>query len=642
MNILKKKIGGYAGKILRVNLTTNSTAKEPVFTYAKRFLGGRGVNSYLFFKEMKPKTDAFDPENMLIFGTGPLVGSMAPMSCRFTVTSKSPLSGMFGDSNSGGHFGPELKFAGFDHVVIVGRAQKPVYLFISNNEVEIKDATKIWNATTFETDAIVRESEGDSDVQVASIGPAGENLVRYANIICNQKRAAGRAGLGAVMGSKNLKAIAVRGDGFIEVPDPEKFMKVVDDKLQIITSNEELKRPQKLGNMGLVKVTKGIEHDTLRNYQGGCFNLDDISGEKLFEKYHVSFLACFNCPVHCSQYLKNTKGRWAAEGPGMEYNAAIDFGFKLDITDLEFIVKAQIFSNQYGIDMDDASGLIAWGIECYQRGIIGLDKTGGLELNWSDPDTVMLLLENIVYRKGFGNILADGLQRASRRIGKGSRKYAMHIKGLTVMDALRSYKGWMLGEAVSPRGAEHLRGAVGVVEQVEFSKEIMKKEYGLSSYCNPSTYTDKPELVIFFERLSAIVNSLNLCYFTSKWTSPFLLGFKDYAELVSAATGWNFNEKKLLKIADRISNIEKAFNIREGWKRTDDNLPVRFFKEPVHTGPMKGEYIDKKKFKKMLDKYYELRGWDEKGLPLDETLNDLGLQEVVAQLKTTERLRFDH
>lgn len=631
------------GEILRVNLRTNTITKESVFNYAKRFLGGRGINSYLLFKELEPRIDAFDPKNILIFGTGPLVGSMAPMSCRFTVTSKSPLSGMFGDSNSGGHFGPELKFAGFDHVIIVGRATKPVYLYINNKCAEIKDAKKIWNATTFETDVLIRELEGDSDIQVASIGPAGENLVRYANIICNRKRAAGRTGLGAVMGSKNLKAIAVKGDGFIEVADPEKFMQLVDEKLEIITNNDELKRPQKLGNMGLVKTSKGIEHDTLRNYQGGYFNLDDISGERLFKEYHIGFLACFNCPIHCSQYLKNTKGNWAAEGPGMEYNAAIDFGYKLDVNDLAFIIKAQIFCNQYGLDMDDASGVIAWSIECFQRGIIGLDKTDGLKLNWNDPHIVLRLLENIVQRKGFGDILAEGLQRASQRIGKGSKKYAMHIKGLTVMDALRSYKGWMLGEAVSPRGAEHLRGAVGVVEQIEISKEIMEKEYGLSSSCcNPHTYTEKPELVIFFERLSAIVNSLNLCYFTSKWTSPFLLGFKDYAELVSAATGWNFNEKKLLKIADRISNIEKAFNIREGWKRTDDNLPARFFKEPVHTGPMKGEYIDKKKFEKMLDKYYELRGWDEKGLPLEETLNGLGLQEVIAQLKATEKIKGGH
>ncbi len=626
---------GYSGKILRVNLTNGKIREEPVIKYAKRLIGGRGINSYLLFTETPPRINAFDPENRLIFGTGPLVGTMVPMSCRFTVTAKSPLTGGLGDANAGGHFSPELKYAGFDHVVITGRAPNPVFLLLDNGNAEIRDANEIWNATTFDTDTLIREEVGDSDIQVASIGPAGENLVRFANIICNRKRACGRTGMGAVMGSKNLKAVAVRGDGLLEVAEPEKFMQLVDEKLQILLNNESLKALSKLGGMGLVKIVPGYENDILRNFQGGDFNLDDVSGEKLFKDHHVHYLSCFNCPIHCYHFLRIEDGEWAGiEGPGMEYNAVIDFGYKLDIHDLRPIIKAQIFCNQQGLDIDDSSGLISWAIECFKKGIINLDDTDGLTLDWGDPSLVMSLLEKITVRKGFGNILAEGIKRASNRVGKESEKYAIHIKGLTVMDALRTFKGWMFGEVVSPRGAEHLRGTIGGVEEVAMSRDAGEEFFGVSTAGDPSAYEGKVELVIYFERLSAIVNALNMCYFTSKWSSPSLLDIKDYAELFSAATGWDFSENDLVKVADRIINVEKAFNVREGLTRKDDTLPARFFEEPVPSGPMKGAYIEEGILNAMLDKYYKIRGWSERdGLQTEETLKELELGEISDKLK---------
>ena len=286
--------------------------------------------------------------------------------------------------------------------------------------------------------------------------------------------------------------------------------------------------------------------------------------------------------------------------------------------------------------MDDSSGMIAWAIECFQRGIIGLDDTGGLELNWGDPSLVTTLLEKIVWRKGFGDLLADGIQRACRKVARGSEKYAIHIKGLTTMDPLRTIIGTMLGEATSPRGGEHLRGAIGAADYRAIGEEG-ESLYGVAS--EPFGYEGKPELVVYFERLSAVANACNMCYFSSKWISPYLLDIKDYSELLSAATGWDLNEKRLVEIADRIVNVEKAFNVREGFTRRDDSLPTRFFKEPVPTGPRKGAYVEKEKFDDMLDKYYTLRGWDEKdGLQLEGTLRRLGLEEIISELKAEGKL----
>ncbi len=636
-----EKTYAHAGKILRVNLSNGKISTEPTSKYAEKFLGGRGINQWILFKETGPDISALDPACPIIFGTGVLVGTPAPGACRYNVDSRNYLTGGIGSANSGGHLSPELKFAGYDHVVITGRRREPCYLWINDDDVEIRNASHLWGKTTWETDDMIREELGDKDIQLATIGPAGENLVRGACIINNGARAAGRCGLGSVMGSKHLKAIAVRGTGNISVAKPQKFIKLVEELWEKIEINRDTKLFKKYGTTRIPEDNNEVSANPVRNFQDGYWEkVDNVRADDLNEKFTVRRLACFGCPVPGSHWFRVPDGEFeGTKGEGFEANTIKDFGYKLDIDYWPAIIKAHALCSQYGLDVDNTSGPIAWAMECYQRGILTKEDTYGLELEWGNYKAVLELIKKIAMRDGFGDLLAEGSKRASERVGKGSEKYAMHIKGQDLYEPLRSAKGWGIGVILSPVGGGHLRGAPAFEFYGTVTPEDGEKYYGVRTAGDRKTYEGKAKLITFMENFKAVVDSMGICYLLTWWRNPYLIGPKDLANLFTTATGKQITAEQLMKIGERIHNVEKAFNARIGMTRKDDRPPERFF-EPIKSGPAKGERLEKDKFEKVLDEYYELRGWDkETGLPTRQKLEEVDLKEVADELEKYGKLR---
>jgi aldehyde:ferredoxin oxidoreductase len=549
------------------------------------------------------------------------------------------MTGGVGSANSCGHFAPELKFAGYDHIVFQGRSRRPVYLWINDDQVEILDASHIWGRTTWQTDDLIKEDLGNEEIQIACIGPAGENLVRSACIITNRARSASRCGLGAVMGSKNLKAVAVRGSDSIEVAYPERFMEAVDkawEKLKASgAANKEL-NPHRFNKAGIMPV---------RNFQDAYMSpdkLDKLMPQVYEENCEIRRLGYFACPIHCSRLYKVRGGQYAGlVSEGLHANDLLNWvgRFDLDLDDPAVMIKLHALCNEYGLDQDNASCSIAWAFECYQRGIFTQKDTDGLKLEWGDYQVVAELLRKVAYREGLGDLLAEGSKRASQIVGKGSDGFAIHVKGQDSMEPMRTSKGWALGCGVSTRGGTHTRGAAFIEMTGDIPLEICEKIWGVQVE-GPLSYENKAKLVVYYERLQAVLDSLGVCLFSSNYNGPDLLGPDDLAELYSAATGIEMDEDGLMRMGERIHNIEKAFNIlHAGFSRRDDDPPQRLMDEPVESGPMKGERLDREKWDQMLDEYYELHGWyKETGWQTRKCLEDLDLQKVADHLEKVERV----
>ena len=644
-----EKLYAYAGKILRVDLTTGSISTESTMKYAKKWLGGRGVGQWIMYSEVKPWVTPFEPANRIIVETGPFNGTLVPAACRYSISSKNVFSYGVGTSNCGGHFSPELKFAGYDHIVLEGRARIPVYLWIDDNRVELRDARNIWGETTWETDDIIKDEIGDEDIQVICIGPAGENLVKAACVIGNRNRAAGRCGLGAVMGSKNLKAVAVRGTGFIEIAQPERFMEAVNiardkiDKSPFFNSEAKLR---KYGPDGIFVETNESCNIPYRNFQDSYIPKE--SAKKLDPEFllrcKVRDLACFSCPLHCSNFLRIDEGPYAGlTTEGIELEDAMNFGGKLAIDYAPALIKAHSLVNQLGLDQDNATGVLAWAFECYQRGILTQKDTDGLKLEWGDYGVVFELLRKMAHREGFGNILAEGSKHASEIIGRDCGYYAITMKGQELFEEARMPVGWGLGACVATRAGAHTTGA----PQYEMSAVVPefdergKRVFGVKTL-DPTSYEDKPKLVVHTERSQELMNCLGTCMIPSCWVDPELMRFEEIAELYSAATGWETTANELITIADQILNLEKAFNVlHAGLSRKDDYPPERCLNEPIKSGPFKGFALSKEKYNKMLDEYYQLRGWDTAtGLQTRKCLEDLDLKLVADELEMAGKLLF--
>lgn len=637
------------GKILRIHLSTHKISHEAPAEWAKRFLGGRGVNQWILFKELAPQIPPLSPENIITFGTGPLVGTLAPAACRLSIDSKNPFTNGIGSSNCGGNFAAELRFAGYNHVVIQGKAETPVYLFIDDDRVEIRAAGHIWGKTTWETDAKIKEEVGDPNIQMVYIGPAGENLVRGACIITDLEKAAGRCGLGAVMGSKNLKAIAVRATGPIEIPDPKTFMERVDEVLEKLQANPFLRKRGEYGIYGQVLWGENVRETSWRNFQGGTIpgpeQIAAIHPDVFLNKFKKKTISCWSCPIHC-RAIHEVKEGGRYQGlvsEGLENNDIQLFGAKLNVFDPAAILHLRSLCNQYGLDTDNITGVLAWAFECYQRGIIDEDTTDGLKLEWGNVDAYLQLIKKITYREGFGNILAEGSQKASEIVGKGSERYAIHMKGQDLAEQLWVHKGWALGTVLSARGGTHTRGAVLSTRFASLSPELCRKYYGLEKIGPPNEYDGKAKFVSFFERLQALADSLGLCTFaTILWAPPpKAMDQKDMAHLLSACTGIDINPEELMLIGERIHNLEKAFNVlHTNWTRKEDYPPSRFMKEPVTIpGLFQGERLHLDKWNQMLDEYYELHGWDQKtSWPTRKTLEKLDLREVADALDRVGKL----
>lgn len=624
---------GWAGWILRVNLTEEKIEKQPLSEEMRtKFIGGRGINCKILFDEVKAKTDAFDQSNRIIFGTGPLTGTIAAGSGRFNVTSKSPL-GFLGDGNCGGHWAPELKFAGYDHIVVFGKSEKPVYLNISDDDVELRDAKHLWGLDTWQTQKAIRDELKDEEVQTVCIGQAGENLVRIANVRTGLKHAAGRTGTGAVMGSKHLKAITVSGSKGVKIADPEKFMesaKIARARLDDWKYVFGALSPQG-GTYGQLWFRhNNASMAATKHQQHGYF----VEAEKLdpkifFDKYVTKMHGCFACPWCCTPVFKITDGPYKGMiGEGPEYEHFASFGSAPYVTDLQTVLKAAQLSDQYGFDCDSGGRIIGFAMELYEKGII-TEKDVGFPLKWGDTEAELKLIEMIAKRQGFGDILAEGEVKAAQRIGRGAEKYVLAVKNLEQHEPLRAIVGHALSQSTSTRGPDHLRGAYHA--ERDMSPEDSAK-YNFNP--DPLSYDNKASGVIFYESAAEVADMVQTCKFQSPWLSMHFLDLDLWADLFTYATGTKISGVELLKAGERAYNVERAFIAREGARRKNDYPPWREFEEPYKVGPHKGAVLDRKKYDAMLDEYYTLHGWDVKtGIPTKKTLKELGLPDVAKELE---------
>jgi aldehyde:ferredoxin oxidoreductase len=627
---------GWAGTILRVNLSSGQIDKEPLSEELRlNYVGGRGINVRILYNEVKPKTDPLGPDNRLIFGVSPLTGTGLIQSGRYHATAKSPLTGILGDSNSGGHFGPELKWAGYDHIVFEGKADRPVYLWIDDGHVELREANHLWGKIIPETYQMIWDELGDRRVRITAIGPGGENLVRYACIINDFGNAFGKTGTGAVMGSKNLKAVAVRGTKGVSVAKPHEFKELAQSITQRIKENETYPVFSAYGTTIYLPYYDAQGKSVVRNAQQiGEIEYIDKFGVESIDQFLSRSVGCFGCAVHCKHEFKVKKGAFAGlKGHGTEFCILSSHGPACGNDDLGSIFKINNICNDYGICGDTSGMVLAAAFEWYQNGLITKEDTGGVELNWGDYDAQIQMLFKIIQREALGDILADGSAAAARKIGKGAEKYLSHVKGgdLDAVD-LRTSRGCALAESVSTRGADPQRGWPSC-EMLPMPPEVAKERFGTEKAIDPESYEGKGNTVNYYTSLCTLSDVLGICKFHTEWLgSP--MGVKDMADLLSAVTGVDMDEKGLLEVAARILNVERAFLVREGIRKKDDTIQGRMMEEPVPSGPHKGKRLDKKKFAKMLNEYYDIVGWDKKtGIPKRKTLESLGLTDIADELE---------
>lgn len=633
------KYGGYAGQILEVDLTRSKALLKPLDEkLAKEYLGGAGLCSRVLYDEVGPRTRPLGPENVLMIAAGPLTGTLFPQASRHVIAAKSPLTDIWGESHAAGHWGPELKFAGFDAIIFRGRSPRPVYLWIDNGKVEIRDARRLWGHDVYETDDMIKEELGDGRIKLLYIGQAGENLVRFAAVMNDLDRASARSGLGAVMGSKRLKAIAVRGERDIPIADKKNYVKLMDELHAKMLADPFTQGRADYGTPSLVELMNEIGRLPTRNYETGVFeHAEEIGGKLIRRKYLVKPRADFACLQRCGRYTCVPEGPYKYIGGSPEYETLSCMGSKCGIGNVEAILYMHHLCNRYGMDTCSCGGTIAWAMECFERGLITEKDTGGLDLSFGNHETMVEIVKMIAMRKGIGNLLAEGSHRAAQKIGKGAEKYVMAIKKqeLAGQDG-RAQKSMGLGNATAARGADHLY-AFPVLDEVGFEKAI-KERFGarylpeIGEKLNPKY---KGLMVKECEDFAVVVESVGICKYGTMIPPTFY--YKDVLRALNATTGMGLTERELRRIGERIVNLNRMFNVREGIRRKDDTLPERLLKEPSPDGPPKGHVVE---LDQMLDEYYKLRDWDLKmGLPTEKKLRKLGLEFTIKDLKRAKRKR---
>lgn len=590
---------------------------------------------YLLYNHLSPGIDPLSPENVLLVGTGLLTGIPALGSGRCDIAAKSPITGAIGDSNVGGFFAPEMRMAGFDHLVITGKAEKPSYLWIHDGEIEILDANHLWGKDTFETQTIIRSDHGDEEIKSLVIGKAGENLVRFANIRTGMKNSAGRTGMGCVMGSKNLKAIAARGTMDIEFAYPEDLLTYCKEIIDMVMKNRYSRAASKWGTLIIYSTTNTTGLIRTRNFQLNQLEQGwDIEPEEM-DKYTIGMSGCYGCPVSCRHRYTLKEGSFApifAEGP--EYTSLGAFGTMVDCKKMETVLTANHLVNKYGLDTLETGGLIAWAMELYEKGILTEKMTDGLKLEWGSEEVLYELIRKIVYREGFGNILADGFKNAIAKIGNESEYYAIKVKGMSNLHSdERPTPSLALGIATSTRGADHLRSRPAI-DLYGLPEDFLEEIYGGSMSSDYRSYKGKSRMVWWQELLYAITDSLGTCKFQTVFLAVHAPKWEEYSKLIYLVSGMRYSTPQLMEIGERIYTIERMFNNREGFSRKDDTLPERYFEEatPLGLPRVKGLKIDREKFEKMLDDYYALHGWDNNGVPTNEILQKLGIEREPTQI----------
>jgi len=636
----------WAGRILWVDLTRREIRVEPTADYRSYAIGGRGIGQWILFREVAPGTDAYDPANVLTLGAGALVGTLAPASGRLSVDTKNPLTGGVCASNAGGHFAPELKYAGYDAVVIVGQSPVPVYLWIHDGQAELRDAQDLWGLDTWQTEAALRQRLGDPNVRVVAIGPAGENLVRGACLIADRARAAGRGGAGAVMGSKRLKAVAVRGTGELRPAEPEAFLQEVRRCNAKLLASQIIGAYRAGGGMRFAGAggPDGTFPQAVRNYRDCYWPLE--KSRRIYEPalkagYEVRRLGCFNCPISCSHFYAVREGPYAGDaGEGFEINSARAFGSNLDIDYAPAIIAAHNYCSRMGLDVDMAGACLAFAFEAYERGDLSRAEANGLDLSWGNHQAALELLRAIVERRGVGDMLAEGVKRAAEALGRGSERYALHVKGADLNEAsMRPMKAWALGIILSTHGGGHLDGAPGAWAW-RGQEDLARELFGNPRPGAAGEYRNQARVVIWFENYKGLIDMLGLCYFTSMWLDALALTPDDYAALLSAGSGQAWSGAELMRRGQQLHNVQKAFNtLHAGHTRRDDRPPPRL-EEPAQSGPFRGERLDPQRWEEMLDEYYQAQGWDlETGWQTAESLRALDLEEVSAKLQAYGRLK---
>ena len=618
---------GCTGKILRVNLSDGKIwTEEPGELFYRRYLGGGGVAAYYLLKELPKDVDPLGPENLLIFAPGVLTGAPAPGCSRFTVAAKSPLSESYGETEAGGWWGPELKFAGFDAVVIQGRAEKPVYLWVHDGEVEIRDAGKIWGKVTGEAEAAIREELGDPRIRVAQIGPGGEKQVRFACVINELKHANGRTGMGAVMGSKNLKAIAARGKQRVAMHDEEGARAVV----RWIREHYEY-QPGDMHDLGTDGGLLGLDEGGIlptRNFLDGAFEgAQDITGQTMKDTILTNRGTCYACPVACKRVVEVEEPYQVDPSyGGPEYETCASLGSCCGVRDLKAISKGNELCNKYSLDTISTGTTIAFAMECYENGILTKEDTGGIDLSFGNGEAMVKMVEMIGERRGLGDVLAEGVMRAAQKIGKGAERYAMHVKGQELpMHEPRGKRSLALAYATSPTGACHVEAD----HDTDFEVADAGALVGLSSLGlhEPVSSLDlgpkKVRIFFYSQQVWDLCNAIGLCIFVAAPIGPFPLD--KLVEYTRGVTGWDTSLWELLKVGERAGTMFRLFNQREGFSRKDDTLPDRMF-EGLRNGKLEGEKLDREEFERALTLYYQMAGWDEQGVPTKARLAELELE----------------
>ncbi|MBU7033096.1 MAG: hypothetical protein HXS53_11225, partial [Theionarchaea archaeon] len=599
--------------------------------YFPLYLGGKGLAQRKIFDSLDKGTHPLHPDNILVLSAGPLTGTDVPCSCRHSFDTLNPLTHGVGSSNSCGYLGSELKFAGFNQVILKGRSPYPVFIMIHDGEITLEKASHLWGLKTGFTEDCIRRDLGDKDIQVASIGPAGESQVYYASIMTNKTRAAAKCGVGTVMGSKNVKAIAVRGHEGIPLAHPYRFAEKCVEVQERIKYSESLMELKNNGFSGFLTTKNNLSSLAFKNFQASHVDLTSEPYESIipgnYQKYITKNMGGFNCPIQCDK--RYVFGGHACEA--LEANSLTNFACKLGIQSPEAVMHLHMQCDELGMDEDSVAGTLAWAIECYERGILNHTETG-FHLRWNDPETVSRLMTMIAHREGFGNILAYGSYRASQILGKGEH-YAMHMKGQDLYEHMRAMKGWALGVAIATRGGGHTSGAP-MTEFMNLNPDECEKKWGIPTASDPRSYEGKADLVVYYERLHAVINSLGVCLFISDWEDPRLLDYEDFSFLLIHSSGLMFGPHDLMRIGERIINVEKAINtLHAGFTRRDDYPPNRFFDEPISSGPLQGEVLHRTEWDTMLERYYILHGWDSStGLPKKAGLEHLNVPDIYEKL----------
>jgi len=607
----------YTGKILHIDVTTRKTRVEQVSEeFLKKYIGGVGLATRLAYDNIPARCDPLGPDNALCFACSAFAGTTFPVGTKHGVASKSPLTGLIGDSLSGSHFSEMLRRAGWDGLVFKGRSPDWVIVFIDDDDVQFLDATPYMGMGTTQTQQALREHLGDENVRVSSIGPAGENLIRYA-LIDNDGRQVGRTGNGAVMGSKHIKAIAIRGSHPITVADVNGLMA---ETLKLIKESQgpgtqkyrTLGTPSNVLNMNKLGVLP------TRNFSQTVFeHAEEVSGEYLHEHFTQKAVGCSGCSIACEQWAAVKDGKYKGAIIGLDYEPLFALGPNCGIGSLPPIIKLVQMTDELGMDAMSAGVVVSWAMECYEKGILTKEQCDGLELNFGNEDAAVALIAKIAKREGIGDLLAEGVKRASEEVGKGSEHFAMHSKGLELPGYdVRSLKTFAMGLAVGTRGACHNRSLV----------------YESDVKGTVNRFTAEPGRGILAknaEDFACILDCMVICKFLRNCFKDF---YSDVARIYTLATGIPLTPEELKQVGERVWTLKKAFNIREGWKKQDDWMPGRVLQDPIPEGPSKGAVVKPEELRMMIDDYYQARGWTTEGLIPKSKLIALGQEDIADEI----------